>query len=73
MKGGGGDLQTNIFEPFRPQFGLKIGVGGGQGPWAPPLDPPLNSTMQGPRKPCCINSFTPGGSMEGLAFLRSCF
>ena len=31
--------QKKLFWPFGPQFGLKIG--GGQAPWAPPLDPPL--------------------------------
>ena len=72
-EGGGGDLHKKLFQRFGPQFGLKIRVGGCQAPWVPPLDSPPNSTIQGPRKPCCINSFTPGGSMVGLAILRSGF
>ena len=72
-EGGGGGLPKKFFQPFGTQFGLKIRMGGGRVPWAPPLDSPLNSTIQGPRKPCCINSFTPGGSMVGLAILRSGF
>ena len=32
--------QKKLFRRFGPQFGLKI-RGGGQAPWAPPLDPPL--------------------------------
>ena len=31
MGGGGGGFQKNFFWPFRPQFGLKIRVGAGQG------------------------------------------
>ena len=30
--GGGGGFQKNFFWPFRPQFGLKIRVGGRAGP-----------------------------------------
>ena len=30
--------QKKLFRPHGPQFGLKI-RGGGQAPWAPPLDP----------------------------------
>ena len=40
MIGGGGSLKKNIFEPLGPQFGLKIRAGG-EGPRAPPQDPPL--------------------------------
>ena len=39
-KGGGAGLQTNFFQPFGPQFGLKI-MGGGRVPQASPLDLPL--------------------------------
>lgn len=77
IKGGGGGGGEQSSRPLDneggTQFGLKIRVGGGRAPWAPPLDSPLNSTIQGPRKPCCKNSFTPGGSMVGLAILRSGF
>ena len=38
-KEGGSGLQNNFFQPFGPQFGLKIR--GGSPPEAPPLDPPL--------------------------------
>ena len=30
-----------FFWPFGPQFGLRMGVGGGVAPWAPPLDSPV--------------------------------
>ena len=41
IMGGGGcaALQKNVFQPFGPQFGLKIR--GDPGPQAHPLDPPL--------------------------------
>ena len=46
----GGPVSKKIFwEPFGPQFGLKISGGGGGGGWAPqapPLDPPLPSNSK---------------------------
>ena len=37
-----GPVSKNIFfQPFRPQFNLKISGGVRQAPQAPPLDPPL--------------------------------
>ena len=53
--GGGGGLKKIFFQPFGPQFGLKIrgwgvggggGGGGGQAPWAPPLDLPLIKVVE---------------------------
>ena len=38
---GGPGLKKNFSRPFGPQFGLKIGEGGGRPPWASPLHPPL--------------------------------
>ena len=42
---GGTGLQKNFFQPFGPQYGLKIREGGPPPPPAPPLDPPLESTF----------------------------
>ena len=36
----GGGAVANFFQPFGPQFGLKI-TGGREAPRASPLDPPL--------------------------------
>ena len=48
---------------------------GGRGPGPLGASPGSATELYHPRpkKPCCINSFTPGGSMEGLPILRSCF
>ena len=32
ISGGGSDLQNNFFRPFGPQFGQRIGGGGGPSP-----------------------------------------
>ena len=37
----GGRSPKKCFQPFGPQFGLKIRGRRVLGPWAPPLDPPL--------------------------------
>ena len=42
----GSGLQQICFQPFRPQFGLKIGGGGGGGDW-PPGPSPGSATAKG--------------------------
>ena len=45
--GRGGGSQKKCFQPFGPQFGLKIrGWGGGQVPWNPPMDLPLIKVVE---------------------------
>ena len=47
IRGGeGAGVQKNFFQPFRPQFGLKIRGGGGWVLQAPPLDQPLQKTQK---------------------------
>ena len=43
--GGGGGSPKIFFGPFGPQFGVEIRGGGGAGPRAPPLNPPLLTTL----------------------------
>ena len=43
IRGGGGGSKKIFFQPFKPQFGLKIS--GVQAPRAPPVDPPLTTQI----------------------------
>ena len=43
-RGGGGGLQENIFQPFGPQFGLKIRSGGGGRPNEGPFPGPATGS-----------------------------
>ena len=46
-KSGGGRSQKQFYQPFGPQFGLKIrGWGGGRSPWNPPMDLPLIKVVE---------------------------
>ena len=62
--GEGGAVSKNFFWPFGPQFGLKMG-GGGLGPRAPPLGPPLNTGRSGGEH------YTVGVLVQKFAFSES--
>ena len=42
ISGGGAMSKKNFFQPFGPQFGLRIR---GAGRWTPLLDPPLDKAL----------------------------
>ena len=54
----GGGLQKNVFWPFGPQYGLRMGGGGC--PWPPPLYPPLIRRIQFENKKVKKMKMTPG-------------
>ena len=44
--GGEGGSQKKFYQPFGPQYGLKIRGWGGRSPWNPPMDLPLIKVVE---------------------------